>query len=67
MLAHGIFERDDFGRPAEQLGRIRGRFILSINYTKETQAVFRGFRIREVTTTDVVRGRKTVRELLLMN
>lgn len=63
----GIFERDDFGRLADQFGRVKGRFIMSINDTKEVRAIFRGFRIREVTTTYVVRGRKTVKELLVMN
>jgi len=63
----GIFERDDFTRLAEQLSRIRGRFILSINDTKEVRAIFRGFRVREVTTTYTVRGAKRVRELLVTN
>lgn len=63
----GIFERDDFARLAELLGRVKGRFILSINDPKEIRAIFRGFRIREVTTTYTVRGAKRVRELLVMN
>ncbi|SNS87554.1 DNA adenine methylase [[Luteovulum] sphaeroides subsp. megalophilum] len=51
-----LFGRDDFGRMAEQLGRLKGRFLLSINDVPEIRAIFGRFRIAEVTTTYSLSG-----------
>lgn len=45
------FGRDDFGRMAEQLAGIAGRFILSINDTPGARETFGRFAIAEVETT----------------
>lgn len=63
----GIFNREDFGRLGELLGGIKGKFILSINDVPEMRRVFRGFKLREVTTTYQVGAKKRVRELLVAN
>ena len=47
----GVFERDDFARLADQLMRIKGRFILSLNDTPGVRDVFRNFAFEEVVTT----------------
>lgn len=47
----GTFERDDFQRLADQLQRIDGRFVLSINDTPGAREVFGRFRFDEVETT----------------
>lgn len=41
----GLFERDEFGRLAEALAGIKGRFILTMNDAPETRRLFRRFRI----------------------
>ncbi len=46
-----MFERADFQRLAEQLGNIRGRFILSLNDVPEVRAIFGGFQIDEAPTS----------------
>ncbi len=43
-----VFERADFARLAQLLGNLAGRFILSINDTPETRALFAGFDIEAV-------------------
>ncbi len=65
----GVFARDDFERLANQLAKIRGRFILSINATDGARAVFSRFAIEEVDTTYTVgsAGGKRVRELIITN
>lgn len=45
------FGREDFGRLAEQLGGIEGRFILSINDTPGARETFGRFAIETVETT----------------
>jgi DNA adenine methylase len=47
----GTFERADFERLAELLAGIRGQFILSINDTPGSRAVFDRFALEEVRTT----------------
>ncbi|KQU53214.1 DNA methyltransferase [Sphingomonas sp. Leaf339] len=54
----GVFSRSDFELLAEQLASIRGRFILSINATDGSRAVFNRFAVDEVMTTYSV-GQKT--------
>jgi DNA adenine methylase len=66
----GIFERADFVRLTELLGRIEGRFILSINDAPQIREWFSAFRIEEVKTRySVGKGTKgqSVKELLIMN
>ncbi len=67
----GIFKREDFDRLAELLKGIKGKFMMSLNDTKEVRATFRGFHIETVTTTyntaASVGGKKKVTELLIMN
>jgi len=47
----GVFGKEDFTRMAEQLGRLKGRFLLSINDTQEVRSLFKGFAIEPVSTT----------------
>lgn len=44
----GLFERADFERLADQLRRIKGRFILSMNDLPEVRQTFKGFSISRV-------------------
>lgn len=43
-----LFGRDEFETMAEQLGRLRGRFILSINDVPEIRRIFAAFAFEEV-------------------
>lgn len=66
----GLFRRNDFDALAARLGRLKGKFIMSINDTPEIRKLFAGFRIRPVTTRYSVgsaRRDKAVTELLVMN
>jgi DNA adenine methylase len=68
----GMFSRDDFSTLADMLGRIRGKFMLSINDTPEIREIFGAFKMREVELTYSVgvkagEERKKVGELLVMN
>ena len=47
----GVFERADFERLAEQLARIQGRFLLSINDRPEVRTIFADFAIEAVSTS----------------
>jgi DNA adenine methylase len=47
----GVFDQADFQRLADQLARIKGRFILSINDTLGVRKVFGEFVIEEVQTS----------------
>ena len=64
-----LFSRDDFGRMAEQLGQIKGRFLLSLNDVPEVRDMFHCFNIRAVSTTYTVAsaGASTRPELLISN
>lgn len=44
------FEQGDFGRLAEVLGGIKGKFLMSLNDHKEVRRIFKGFRIPAVPT-----------------
>jgi len=46
-----IFAADDFARIAEQLSKIKGPFIMSINDVPEIREIFAGFEIAEVETS----------------
>ncbi|MCB1622287.1 MAG: DNA adenine methylase, partial [Thiothrix sp.] len=47
----GIFCKADFGRLAELLRGLQGRFLLSLNDTPEIRAIFSGFLFEEVQVT----------------
>lgn len=47
----GVFSREDFARLAEQLGAIRGQFLLSINDTPGVRETFAAFPMLEVETS----------------
>ena len=53
----GLFGRDDFAKLAEQLRRIKGRFVLSLNDRPEVRKLFAGFRLEAVKTTYQITGR----------
>ncbi|AHG46211.1 hypothetical protein RLEG12_24475 [Rhizobium leguminosarum bv. trifolii CB782] len=53
---HAVFSRDDFAELADVLGRIRGRFILSLNAVREVFETFSKFNIEEVDCTYSVAG-----------
>jgi DNA adenine methylase len=64
----GIFTRDDFKSLRDLLRGIKGKFIMSINDTKEIQELYKDFRIERVLTTYNVSGeRQRVTELLIRN
>lgn len=67
-----LFERADFQRLADQLERISGKFLLSLNDRPEVRAIFKSFFQAEVITTYSVSASKpaaaTARgELLISN
>lgn len=47
----GIWAAEDFGRLADRLGRIKGRYLVSLNDTPEIRAAFKGSRLQPVRTT----------------
>lgn len=66
----GVFSRTDFAQLAEQLGAMRGKFLLSLNDNEGVRSTFAGFRMREVTTTYSIAGNDNARrvgELLIAN
>lgn len=65
-----VFGRADFAAIAEQLGRIKGQFIVSINDTPGVRDVFAAFRMVEVSTRYTcgqVDRAKPIGELLISN
>lgn len=64
-----MFERTDFARMADQLARIRGRFILSLNDVPEVRDIFSGFQQQQVVTSYTIGGNKESPrgELLISN
>lgn len=63
----GVFSRADYAEMAEVLGRIKGRFILSLNAVQSVFETFSVFRIEEVDCTySVAAGRsKAVKEVII--
>lgn len=64
----GLFSRDEFAEMAEMLDTIEGRFIMSINDTKEIRDLFSRFEIEEVSTSYTIGGGarpKAVTELII--
>ena len=67
-----LFSREDFGRMADVLGSIKGRFIMSINDVPEIRDLFARFHLTEVRTSYTISrtandGAKTRAELLISN
>ena len=63
-----VFSRDDFDRLADQLARIDGKFILSIDAAQGARDTFARFHVAEVPTTYTVGARsKPVSELIVSN
>ena len=66
-----MFGRDDFKQMAEQLGGIKGWFLMSINDVPEIRDIFSAFDQRQVATTysvsKVTEGRGQRAELLISN
>lgn len=61
-----LFARDDFGRLADLLGGIKGRWLMSINDHPEVRRLFRAFRIDEEPANYQVGGAvKPVTELVI--
>lgn len=58
----GLFSRPRFEEMAGQLGRLKGRFLLSLNDHPEVRQIFTCFHLTEVRTTYSVGSRKTVEE-----
>lgn len=66
----GIFKRSDFGALAARLGKIKGKFIMSINDTPAIRKLFGDFHIRPMTTRYTVgkaRRGDIITELLISN
>ena len=63
----GLFAREDYGRMAEILGALKGRFIMSINDRPETRETFAAFQIEAVQTRWTTSGKtqKKAGELLI--
>lgn len=64
----GMFGRDEFARMAEILGRLKGRFILSINDHPEVRKIFAEFSTTPLETTYQIGGMdkaKSVGELII--
>lgn len=59
----GMFARQDFVRLAALLHHVQGRFILSINDTKEVRRLFAGFDIEPVQTTYSLAGKGANRKV----
>ena len=47
----GVFCKEDFGRLAELLGSIQGKFILSLNDKPEVREIFSAFAVEEVSVS----------------
>lgn len=62
-----VFSPQDFECLAEQLGRIQGQFLLSLNDTPEVRCIFKAFQFEEVQVNYSLNGRKQGRvgELLI--
>lgn len=52
----GLFDQDQFAKMALRLGKLKGRFILSINDRPQIRECFRRFDIEEVDVTYTVGG-----------
>ena len=66
-----MFAREEFDRMADQLGEIKGKFLMSINDVPAIRQAFHGFRMTDVATTYTVGTKNNSRgaraELLVSN
>ena len=66
-----MFGKEDFTNLAEILGRIKGRFLLSINDTPEVRNIFSAFHLTEVSVSYSISASSKARgkrgELLVSN
>ena len=53
----GMFGRPEFGAMAEQLARLKGRFILSLNDRPQVREIFSRFQVETVGTHYGLAGR----------
>lgn len=69
MYGQGVFEREDFAKLADQLGQIKGKFVLSLNDTKGVRETFSRFHFERVKTRySIAAGENTeVGEVLITN
>lgn len=65
----GLFNRDDFAIMADQLCKLSGRFIISLNDRSEVREMFKRFDIEAVKTTYTIgsKGAKKVGEVIISN
>lgn len=66
----GLFQRSDFATLAARLGKLKGKFIMSINDTPEIRELFSGFNVKPVTTRYSVGSAdraQRITELLIAN
>jgi len=65
----GLFSKADFTALADQLGGIKGKFILSLNDRPQVREIFKGFRIEAVKTRYSVGAARSqaVGEVLISN
>ena len=65
-----LFQRADFERLAGVLAGVKGLFVLSINDTSDIRAIFKGFRLEEITTCYTIANKADSRrargELIVM-
>lgn len=57
-----LFSRERFEKMADQLGRLKGRFLLSLNDHPDVRQIFGRFHLIEVKTTYSVGSKKTIEE-----
>ncbi|EIJ33357.1 DNA adenine methylase [Thiothrix nivea] len=64
-----IFSKEDFGKLADQLHQVKGKFLLSLNDTDGVRKAFTGFNMEEVTVTysSSRTSRPKARELFITN
>ncbi|WP_348625524.1 DNA adenine methylase [Pseudochrobactrum sp. B5] len=61
-----LFGRDQFALMADRLGRIKGRFIMSINDVPQIREIFIAFDFREVGLTYSISGKGTAAKELII-
>lgn len=61
------FSKNDFGRLAERLAALKGKFLLSINDHPVSREAFRQFHVREVTTKYALVRNEEAHELVFAN
>lgn len=62
-------EREEFGTMAERLGKLKGKFVLSLNDVPEVRAIFKAFHVKGIETSytaQKIAGRR-YKEVLITN